>query len=639
MIYPEYKWVETAFNGAYNRNQVVRINELKLPKNSNDCYRTVYRYPEEFKQYFDIKGTVKGYAGSVYADFFPIDIDNNDLQQAHKTAIQALNELLYSYEIDLDNLRIFFSGNKGFHILIPAILFGYKPSIGMPQVFKVLSTKLFKNIELDGSVYDRMRIFRISNTINSKSGLYKVPLTPAEVLHKTTEEIKELAKAPRKVEIEKPETENEYLKELYRECRESLTKNKNTTQERTEITPPRNAKLCYYEILKGVSEGNRDNAGLRLAVHLLKEYPQDMVQPMMLAWNQRNNPPMEDRNVDKLVKQAMGEYDYGCRDNVLAEYCNPKCIYKAKKEGRVTAEKVYSLDDAANRYLEYINALQERKILLGFEKLDKHLRGIAPGEVCEVIARTGVGKTAFLLNVIKQVIHEQNVPVLFFSLEQPLAQIYERAVQISSEIEGSRIEKEYNSVAKALHMEAQQYYDKLFVVEEDYLTYEELKDFTLLAKDKIGRMPPLVCIDYLGRMKGGGINSYEVTSELAKLTKLFAKELDVAVLYLNQTSRAGKTGAEEITFDSARDSGVTEEAADFILGMWRPELNKEDAQKRDYEELVISVLKNRKGRIGQHTYKFVKPYLRVESYIGGEERKQDSNTLNHAKELFGGNDF
>ena len=78
---------------------------------------------------------------------------------------------------------------------------------------------------------------------------------------------------------------------------------------------------------------------------------------------------------------------------------------------------------------------------MGFGKLDRHLRGIAPGEVCEIIARTGVGKTAFLLNVISHVIVNQKIPVLFFSLEQPLAQIYERAVQISMGMEGREVER------------------------------------------------------------------------------------------------------------------------------------------------------------------------------------------------------
>jgi len=615
MRYPAFKWVDAAFNGAHNRNKVIEIAKLRVPKDATDCYRTVYRYPDEFKQFFDNKKSVSGYSGPVYADFFPLDIDDSDLTKAHETAKRALNELLHNYAVDLDELYIYFSGAKGFHILIPDVLFGYEPSKQMPAVFKLLAKKLLPDIKIDEVIYDRLRLFRLSNTKHSKTGLYKVPLTPAEVLNKTIDDIREIAKNPRKVQNTTPEEPNEYLREAYRQALSELKEPKKQAQPKSgQLKPPKNAKLCYYKILEGVGEGCRDNAGLRLAVHLLKEYPEDYVRSIMHAWNQRNKPPLEEKVIDKLVHQATGEYDFGCNDSVLADFCDPRCVFKARKEGRVSAEKIYTLDEARDNYLKYIQQLEQRKIMLGFHKLDKHLRGIAPGEVCELIARTGVGKTAFLLNVIKQVIVNQKIPVLFFSLEQPLAQVYERTVQIAAEVDGWKVEKNYKQpeAAETMHMLSKQNYDKLYIVEEDFLTYEELKEFIQIAeKEKIGSRPPLVCVDYLGRMKGGGHTPYEITSELAKLLKVLAKELDIAILYLHQTSRLGKSGAEKISLDMARDSGVTEEAADFIIGMWRPELNSEEAQERDYEEIVVAILKNRKGGIGQASYKFVKPYLKI----------------------------
>lgn len=122
-------------------------------------------------------------------------------------------------------------------------------------------------------------------------------------------------------------------------------------------------------------------------------------------------------------------------------------------------------------------------------------------------------------------------------------------------------------------------------------------------------------------MKGGWGNAYEITSELARLMKALAKELDIAVLYLHQTSRVGGTGAEPISVDMGRESGVTEEAADFVLGMWRPDINKAQSQEQDFEELVIAILKNRKGRLGQASYKFIKPRLQI---VDWEDNAEDS---------------
>lgn len=617
MKYPEFNWIEVAFNGAHNRGKVLTIDKLKVPDNGVDCYRTLFRYPKNFKEYFDKNKTVSGYRGVVYADFFPVDVDSNNLEEAHDNTKKLLENLLKHYELDLDNLWLFFSGAKGFHVLIPAEFFGYQPSVEMPVVFREMANEIAEYIKIDTSIYDYVRLFRLTNTVNSKTGLYKVQLLPNEILNYSIDEIKELAKKPRKLQIKKIKNESEILRELYRSCQIKANKPTFFNGETIEkIVPPRGAKLCYYNLMNGVEQGNRDNACLRLAVHWLKEFPSDIVQNMLYAWNERNKPPMDKSQVDKVFKSALsGNYDFGCRDSVLSEYCDPKCKLKGKEDEKITADKVYNIDEARIKYEEYIARLQERKILLGYKNLDWHLRGIAPGEVCEVMARTGVGKTAFLLNVIRNVISNQVIPVLFFSLEQPLAQIYERVAQISAEEPGRRVEEGFylEKAADTLHSLVSHFYKTLYVVDEDMLTYEELKEFIqVAARDKINQMPPLVCIDYLGRMRGGRGTAYEITSELARLLKKLAKELDIAILYLHQTSRMGKTGAEEISLDMSRDSGVVEEAADFIIGIWRPDMNKPEFQESDEERIVIAILKNRKGRLGKVEYKFKKTYLKIE---------------------------
>ncbi len=617
MRYPEFKWIEVAFNGAQNRGNILMASELKIPDNGVDCYRTLFRYPKQFKEYFDQNQTVKGYKGLVYADFFPVDIDSNNLQEAHENTKNLLEKLLKHYELDLDGLWLFFSGAKGFHVLIPAGLFDYQPSDDMPMVFREIAKELTEDVKIDTSIYDYVRLFRLNNTINSKTGLYKIQLLPSEILNCSIDEIKELAKEPRKLQTNKIKNDSEILRELYRSCQKKANKPvKNNEETIDKIVPPRGAKLCYYNLMNGVEQGNRDNACLRLGVHWLKEFPSDMVQSMLHAWNTRNNPPMDINQVEKVFKSALGgNYDFGCRDSILSEYCDPKCKLKGKEDEKITADKIYTIDEARIKYEEYIARLKERKIVLGFKSLDWHLRGIAPGEVCEVMARTGVGKTAFLLNVIRNVISGQGIPVLFFSLEQPLAQIYERTVQISTEEPGRRVEEGFllEKAADTLHSLVSHFYKSLYVVDEDMLTYEDLKEYIqVAARDKINQIPPLVCIDYLGRMRGGRGTAYEVTSELARLLKKLAKELDIAILYLHQTSRMGKTGAEEISLDMARDSGVVEEAADFIIGMWRPDMNKPEFQENSEERIVIAVLKNRKGRLGKAEYKFKKTYLKIE---------------------------
>jgi len=134
MEYPDYKYVDTACGGIYNRNNIQEHDKLFLTSDT-DCYCTYFRYPEKFQKHFsknkNDKGqhSVGGYKGFAYADYFPIDIDDKDnLEEALKTAKEIMSKFQFDYDVDVYSLPIFFSGNKGFHIYIPAKIIGITPS-------------------------------------------------------------------------------------------------------------------------------------------------------------------------------------------------------------------------------------------------------------------------------------------------------------------------------------------------------------------------------------------------------------------------------------------------------------------------------------------------------------------------------
>jgi len=87
-------------------------------------------------------------------------------------------------------------------------------------------------------------------------------------------------------------------------------------------------------------------------------------------------------------------------------------------------------------------------------------------------------------------------------------------------------------------------------------------------------------------------------SQAARELKNIAKRHRVALVTLCQVDREGASGGEPITLRMARDSGVIEEAADYLLGIWRPELREglEREQRRELRgQFKLRVLKNRHG--------------------------------------------
>jgi len=622
-IYEDFKWVDRAFNGWWNRNDLIMFSDLRIPTTGKEHYATYFRYTDDMIEYFKNnidaktgKNSVGGYRGEHYADYLPIDVDEKEnIAKALKSTRHILNTLENQYGLDLGTVKVYYSGSKGFHIMLPSQLFGFEPSKDLSQIFKNIVSELVQDVKLDTTIYEVVRLFRLPNTVNDKANRYKIPLSISEVMSLDIKEMQDMAVNPREVDFLPPsEIElNESLNELYLKVKERF---KNKKKPKLELGKDiqttenmKNVKLCYHNIItKGAIDGNRDNTALRLANYYKKlGYPVEVTTGIMNGWNSMLSPVLDD--VDKFIKQSYNNnYDFGCNDGVLKDYCSKKCyLYKGEK---VEENKICSVEDLQKKYEDYIENLSKRKILLGIDKLDENLRGIAPGEVMQIIARSAVGKTAFLLNLIKNVC-ANDIPVLFFSLEMQGEQIYERIAQISAKLKGLEVEKEFqakstDNITKFVNSG----YKNLYVVDQDFLTMEDLIDYIRIAEEKKGIRFGAICIDYMGRMKGVKGNEYEVVSELAKQLKYIAKETDKAIISLHQTNRTGGTGEGEIEMDMARGSGVVEEAADQILGLWRPNINDKDLSKLDQELVNIKILKNRKGGTGIHPMILDKPRLR-----------------------------
>lgn len=611
-----------------------------------DCYKSVFRYPDAMHAHFKAHRSVRGYDGPVYADWVPIDIDSDDLEKAHADARSVLNQMLHRFDVNPVELPCFFSGAKGFHVLIPAQILALEPSDKMPATLKRLVSEMFDDVRIDTAIYDATRIFRLAGTVNSKTGLYKIPLNAEEILHRDLAWILEQAKAPRTAIFPDEVTENEQLRDAYRDTMRYLDKPRPVSAggpQKRELA--KTAKPCVGAILAGVGSGHRNEAAIRLAVHFARQgLPQDVTAGTLASWNARNVPPLPPREVDQAVRSAYdSDYDFGCNDPYLREMCDGRCPFKAAKvQGAAApdadakpdeiAARVYDVAQARAKYEEYIRNLQRAKVNLGLGDLDDAMRGISPGEVCQVIARSGVGKTALVLNILRNAAEGGSVPALFFTMEMPLAQVYERMAQISDKSAGAVIEsnvlhdlRSHDGYSERLFERVQESYGQVFFVEDDGLDLNLVLRFCRAASERAGAPIRLIAIDYMGRMNGGPGSVYEATSRVAKGIKWLAKEVDAAVVSLHQLSRAGGDGSQRVTIDMARDSGVIEEAADFVIGMWRPELRPQIGANgvplpAAAEEIVrMALLKNRKGPQTEQRVVFQKHTMTIRAF---EEREE-----------------
>lgn len=139
--------------------------------------------------------TILGKTGDLYSGPFYADFDGDLDEVCHK--VREFLDSLEGADVDLESVRIFATGGRGFHIEVPAAVFGGGDHIELPKIYRALALGMYVDT-LDTRVYSsgRGRMWRVPH-VQRSNGLYKVPLTVAEARSLTPERYADLCSAPR----------------------------------------------------------------------------------------------------------------------------------------------------------------------------------------------------------------------------------------------------------------------------------------------------------------------------------------------------------------------------------------------------------------------------------------------------------
>ncbi|HXV80824.1 MAG TPA: primase C-terminal domain-containing protein [Candidatus Binatia bacterium] len=334
------------------RNHIVSISEvpgLVESFNHYGCYATYFFYSDELLTYISAREsvpTVAGYGGKVWAPFFPIDLDHPDLLPALEATRVLTAFLLERWQIDASAIQIYFSGSKGFHLMLDTRLFGkILPSKNLPLIFDSLRRHLALEIPeplrdtMDLAIKDRVRLLRLPNTIHEKSNLYKISLTLEELRSLSPVEIRGRARTLRPLTLT-DETgflshadvkENPSTGQLFRQVRRQLKKltrkpfayRFRRPADLTQLRFPCAALQTIWE--SQIEPGYRNNCAIRLVSELrLLGLTEDEASDKLFDWNERNAiglPADELRSVVRSAYQHRFPYRYSCRDPILRRFC------------------------------------------------------------------------------------------------------------------------------------------------------------------------------------------------------------------------------------------------------------------------------------------------------------------------------
>ncbi|WDP93149.1 MAG: replicative DNA helicase [Desulfobacter sp.] len=239
----------------------------------------------------------------------------------------------------------------------------------------------------------------------------------------------------------------------------------------------------------------------------------------------------------------------------------------------------------------------------GYPRLDQITSGLSGSDLIILAARPSMGKTAFALNIARNVAFTDRQPVAVFSLEMSCDQLSMRLLTSEARIDSNRLRtgfispEDWQNATDAAGILNEM---PIFIDDTPGISVMDLRAKCRKLYQKNGGLG-LVVIDYLQLMKApfrSDRRDLEI-AEISRSLKALAKELNVPVVALSQLNRMLEQRADKRPMMSdLRESGAIEQDADIIAFIYRDEVyNKEpDNPKKGTAEIIVA--KNRNGAIG-----------------------------------------
>jgi replicative DNA helicase len=232
----------------------------------------------------------------------------------------------------------------------------------------------------------------------------------------------------------------------------------------------------------------------------------------------------------------------------------------------------------------------------GLIDLDHLLGGLQKSDLLIIAGRPGMGKTGFMLGVMKNAAQKHKKHVAMFSLEMSNEQLVQRLIAQETGIDTQRLRKgQLNDEEWPLFTHAIEVLSQTHIFLDDTPAITPLQLRTKCRRLHMEHNLDLIIVDYLQLMSGDLRNDNRVqeVSYISRNLKVLARELNVPVLVGAQLSRAVEQRADKKPILSdLRESGSLEQDADIVMFIHRPEMLESESPKKNIAEIIVAKHRN-----------------------------------------------
>jgi DnaB-like helicase C terminal domain len=570
-------------------------------KNINrDHYTSLFLYNEGHKRILEEKGTLSGISDPVTNRLF-FDFDNKENpEDARLDAIEAANRLL-GLGIPEEAIKPYFSGNKGYNIEVSINEFI------TPEKFGVIVDKVAGDLKtFDVVVRDPQRVVRVTGTKHDKSGLFKIPLTPEELINKTTEEIKEMAKTPRKINTE------DVSVDLPQELKDAKPTEKPVEKVASELSFD-TSTIDMKERPKGLDEarwllsngffkaGERNPAMLCLAAtYHNQKFPIEVTRGILdgvaeLQSARTGDTKFADREIELILKQVYGPnwkggiFTVNEPNNWLAKYAMKMKLTVHEDVGPRT------IGEIGDPFKIFLKNRHSNTIGTGIKSLDKTMP-ITIGSNIGIVAAAGAGKTAIALQILKHN-SELGIPTLFASLDMASIRLFEKVLY---NVTGLSRDELYDTFERGegdkLIAMIQKEYKHVYFYDKSGATIQDIRNYMKEIEQKHECKIRLVIIDYFERITSTITDATASSLKVANDIQDMVNEDGIASICLvqpNKFSLGGGPDTEIVSYTSIKGSSFLYQSFRGIISLSRPFYTP--ATKEYDKYCIINVLKNDLG--------------------------------------------
>jgi len=549
------KYIEVAVGMPSNRNIIIKETEIKTyvaraNMLNQSLYRSYYTFDENIIDHMKIYKTVRSFKGLFMLDKIIIDIDRGKSsdQLVLLRARDFIQRLEDDWKVGRELMRIWYSGT-GYHVTFPDI-FDFTPSSYLPDEVEATLGHYFP--EMDTKPLMRTGLIRVGYSFNSKSNLFKIPVSFDELNTLSHIEIMELAQKGSIRKIDKYEDDAGEIPNYHN----LIMKAKAQRTEDQQRTEPTRIITCSQKIfLEGALDGSRHVNLVRLvSVWRLQGIPFEGTLALVAYWN---NNSLSQYELEKQVKYIWDRgYTMGCKDEILLKYCSDKCIHWKNKDFTLEISSAEQMESRFSQYMKTDFSKSSFTLNEFYPKLTVPYT-LYPAELVIVLGDTKIGKSTLVQNWC---IELKRFNILYLALENGEFLTYRRFIQIAHRMTKIQVFNHYmekeNSLSKAM--------DHIHVITTS-------PDIPSIRRVVAAGKYQLVVIDVIDGLTTKAKGDTEKITEIAVGLKEIANQFNNIILGIHHISRSAaqdeKGNQKRLTIHSGKSASALEQKADKMLGI------------------------------------------------------------------------